>query len=131
MHVGGLGDFDGVGEIFLEVFVDDVSLGIDESGVEMALEHCQDALDGGIGRDLLRIEGDRRVRRKEECGSGRGEGFNEFSTLHEESPLKEPVGGSLSQARGPRPESRQCSERFEWRNVRPAGGPERKTGRKH
>ena len=51
------GDLDGLREEFLEIsFVDDVVLRIDEARVEVALEHDQDALDGGIGRKLLGME---------------------------------------------------------------------------
>ena len=44
-----LGDRDGLGEELRKIPVNDGGLGIDETGVEVALEHGEDALDVRIG----------------------------------------------------------------------------------
>ncbi len=75
------GNLDCLGKEFLEVsLVDDVILRIDESGVEVALEHDQYALDGGVGRGLLGVEGKRRA--EQQAGSGGGGGLYKFAAFH-------------------------------------------------
>ncbi len=56
---GLLRDADGLGKILRKVFVDDGGLGIDESGVEVALEHHQHATN--VGRLALILEGQQRL----------------------------------------------------------------------
>ncbi len=46
--VGGASYVNGAGKVFREVAVNHIGLGIDESRVEVALEHHQHALDLGI-----------------------------------------------------------------------------------
>jgi hypothetical protein len=60
--------------------VDDVILRIDKAGVEVALEHDQDALDGGVGLGLLGVE--RKRRAEQQAGSGGGDGLYKIAAFH-------------------------------------------------
>jgi hypothetical protein len=77
---GLLGDSDGLREELRKIAVDDGSLSIDETGVEVALEHGEDTLDVRIGWRF----GEKRWQRLREQGAAQGENgrADKVSTLH-------------------------------------------------